>query len=202
MKNLSRRTKLLLAIAGVVIVVIVAGLVVLGPGDEALFGGTIIHISPENPTINVDQNIDMSINSVFTCTWSTTDPSVIQLWNWHPDYSRRLQVLGLKPGSATIKANCGMDRYTKVTVRVPPVIKPANPTLKVGQSMTFTTDGGSPSCKWSMGPTSYSQHAYMPAGQGAVGATGVVVGKEPGIATVVVWDCPNGGNRTSVTVVQ
>lgn len=202
MKNLSKRTKMLLAIAGVVIVVIVAGLVLLGPGDEALFGGTVIHISPQNPTINVDQNIDMSINSVLNCTWSSTDESVIQLWNWHPDYSRKIQVLGLKPGYATVKANCGMNRYTKVVVRTQPVIIPANPTIKVGQSVTFTTDGRDPTCKWSMAATSYSQHAYMPAGQGVAGVSAVVIGKEPGIANVSVWDCPNGGNRTSVTVVQ
>jgi hypothetical protein len=128
MKKLNRRSKILLGIGALVLVAVVAGIVLLEPGGVSLFGGTVIHISPENPTITVGQTIDMSINSVFGCNWESSDyfvaPFVFDGGKGTADYMgddeykpKHVQVKGTKPGQAVIKAECMLTRKTTVTVR-------------------------------------------------------------------------------------
>lgn len=200
MKKLNRRSRILIAVGALVVVAVLGGLVLFEPGGVDLFGGTVIHISPENPTINVDQLLDMSINSVGNCTWSSSNPNVVDIYYWFLDTSRKATVIGKAPGQATIKANCWMNRYTTVTVRKPPVVTPGSATIKVGQSITFTTDSRDPTCHWSLTAPSYAQHAYLPAGQGNVGASTVVVGSSAGYAHVSAWDCVNGSARADIVV--
>lgn len=121
MKNLSTRTKRLLAIAGVVIVVVLVGLVILVPGQEGLFGTTLIHISPENPTIIAGQTISLSINSVFACKWSSSLAGVVTIVS---SADRSVTLKGTQPGKTTIKADCVENHYTTVTVLPPPTITP------------------------------------------------------------------------------
>ncbi len=128
MKTLNSRTKMLLAIAGIVIVVVAAGLLLLGPGED-LFGTTIIHISPENPTIHRQTLLNMSINSVGNCDWTTSNIAIVSLYRYDPSnpiashtsaqYDTKLvQVYGVSVGQATITAKCAIfTRRTTVTVQ-------------------------------------------------------------------------------------
>ncbi len=129
MKNLSRRTKTLLAIAGVVVVVVVVGLVLLGPGEAGLFGTTVFHISPQNPTISVGQTIGMSINSWSNCIWLTSNANVAEFMVGPGPMGagatspggisgKSVYVHGLARGQSRITADCPlMTRSTTVTVQ-------------------------------------------------------------------------------------
>lgn len=123
MKNLNKRTKALLAIAGIVIVVVVVGLVIVQPGQDELVGTTVIHISPQNPTIAVGQILDMSINSVGNCFWSFPSENVA-LFTFGPETigvtdfdTKSVKVIGRGPGQVVLTAKCFMfTRRTTITV--------------------------------------------------------------------------------------
>jgi hypothetical protein len=199
MKNLTRRNKTLLAIAGVVVVVVVAGLLVFMPGEPALFGGDVIHISPQNPTINVQDQIDLSINSVGTCSWSSSNTNVVDINYFNPDKSRQVTMWGVGPGQATIKANCWMNRYTTITVRTPPQVTfnppPVNGlvTVHVGQGETATVGTTGTDCHWIVdcGRCSwYAQNAvsFNP----TTGPTTAMTGVYAGYSTMIKAVCFNG----------
>lgn len=193
MKTLNKRSKILLGLGALVVVVVVAGIVLLEPGGVSLFGGTVIHISPQNPTINVDQTLDMSINSVGNCTWSSSNPAVADINYWFLDTSRQATIMGMGPGQATIKANCWMNRYTTVTVRTPPVISPSNPTVGVGKTVTLST--GNPSCTWYEGRYGLGDISISP----TTGASTVVTGVKVGMRNIKV-SCDNGPDSGDVTI--
>ncbi len=128
MKNLNTRTKMLLAIAGIVIVVVIAGILFMGPADD-LFGSTIIHISPENPTIHQQDVKSMYINSVYNCDWSTSNSAIANFYHYDPYNlphaygtntvadTKLVEVYGVSVGQATITAKCAIfTRHTTVTV--------------------------------------------------------------------------------------
>jgi hypothetical protein len=171
MKNLSKRTKMLLATAGVVIIVVVAGLVLLEPGD-GLFGTTVIHISPTSAGISVAQSVNMSINSVFVCKWSTSNQTIARISNYDTNGDTKITANGVYPGQATIKANCAIgNRYATVTVRWPLEIIPNSASVIVGQSVRLTT--GNDSCQWSASSAGVSLSRLT---DGAVAVTGAAVG--------------------------
>ncbi len=168
MKNLSTRSKRLLAIAAIVIVVVVVGLVILVPGQEGLFGTTGIHISPENPTIVVGQNITLTINSVFACKWSSSVAGVVTIVS---SADKSVTLKGAADGTTTIKADCGTNHYTNVTVKrptptptatatstptrtptptpLPLSISPANPFISVGSDpIILTAANAVGQCRW------------------------------------------------------
>ncbi len=200
MQNLTKRTKTLLAIAGIVVVVVVAGFVVLVPGTAGLFGGDVIHISPSNPTLNVGDQIDLSINSVGTCTWSSSNTSVVQINYFNPDHSRSVTIEADGPGTSTIKANCWMNRYTTVTVRTPPQVTfnppPVNGLVTVsvsGPGVTASVGTTGTNCQWTVycGRCDwYSQHAvsFNPTTGPTTTMTGVYAGEWTDIKAV----CDNG----------
>ncbi len=128
MKNLNTRTKMLLAIAGVVIVVVIAGILFMGPGSD-LFGTAIINISPENPTIHHNSSIQLNINSVYNCTWTTSNVAIASLYDYDPNIwppaihasvqhdTKYVLVYGTGIGQVTITARCPFHtKSTTVTV--------------------------------------------------------------------------------------
>lgn len=192
MKSLNKRAKMFLTIAGVMIVVV--GFVLLGPGKGDLFGGDLIHISPTSATINVAQDLDMSINSAFICKWSTSDPLTVVIKDAEPGGSKKITVQGVKAGSATIKANCTIgNRYATVTVRQPPVISPESPVVGVGKTVTLST--GNPTCTWSVTRYGMGQVSISP----TTGASTVVTGVKAGYRQIRAT-CNNGQGSTSVLV--
>lgn len=127
MKNLTQRSKILLGIVAVVVVIVAAGLIYLGP-SLGLYGGDVIHISPTNPTINVGQTLDLSINSLFGCNWYSSSIEVAPFItdggagyaNWYGDdehHYKKVQIIAKKPGQEVITAECAMTRRTTVTVK-------------------------------------------------------------------------------------
>jgi hypothetical protein len=192
MKNLNKRVKILLALAEVVIVVV--GFVILGPGEGDLFGADVIHIRPKSATINVAQSMNMSINSMFICQWSSSDASTVVITAQAAEGAKKITVQGVKAGSATIKANCPIgNRYATVTVRQPPVISPANPILGVGKTLTLST--GNSTCKWYITRYGMGEISISP----TTGASTVVTGVKVGYRSLSV-DCDNGRGSTSVKV--
>jgi hypothetical protein len=192
MKSLNKRSKIFLTIAEVVIVVV--GFVLLGPGKGDVFGGDVIHVSPTSATINVAQDLDMSINSAFICKWSSSDPTTVVMRNADPNGSKKITVQGVKAGSATIKANCAIgNRSATVTVRQPPVISPVNPIVGVGKTMTLST--GNSTCTWSTHYGTGGDISISPTTGSSTVVTGVKVGYRHLSA-----DCNNGRGSTSVKV--
>lgn len=172
MKNLTKRNKIVLAIAGVVIVVVVAGIVLLGVGDTGLFGGSAIHISPQNPAVLKDSRVALSINSAFTCKWSTDNQWVAEIFDYDSGGDKKITIYGYYPGTASIKAHCAIgNRYATVNVRWPVEVIPNSASVIVGQSVHLTT--ANDSCKWSASSAGVSLTRLT---DGAALATGAAVG--------------------------
>lgn len=213
MKMMNKRSKILFGIGALVLVAVVAGLVLLGPGDS-LFGGTIIHISPANPTINVGQYLDMSINSMFICKWTSSNEGMVEITEQDPNGTRHITVYGYGPGTATIKANCVIDRTTQVTVRTPPRVTynpPPNASgvvvLHVGQSVTASVGSTGTNCTWAIAcgqrSCSYDKmHAVTLTP--TTGQSTTITGAIAGEWTTVIPTCDNGRGTgyASINVLQ
>ncbi|MBN1547116.1 MAG: hypothetical protein JW902_10695 [Syntrophaceae bacterium] len=192
MESLIKRAKIFMTIAGVVIVLV--GFVLLGPGVGDLFAGDVIHVSPTSATINVAESLNMSINSMFICKWSSSDPSTVVITVQDPGGTRNITVQGMKAGSATITAKCAIgNRYATVTVRPPPVISPTSPVVGVGKTLTLST--GNPTCTWYKTRYGMGDISISP----TTGASTVVTGVKAGYRGVSA-DCNNGRGSTSVLV--
>jgi hypothetical protein len=192
MKSLNKRAKIFMTIAEVLIVVV--GFVLLGPGEGDLFGAELIHVSPTSPTINVAQDLEMSISSAFICKWSSSDQTTVVIRDADPNGSKKIIVQGVKAGSATIKANCAIgNRSTTVTVRPPPVISPASPIVGVGKTVTLST--GNSTCTWYRTRYGGGDISISP----TTGASAVITGVKAGYRSLAV-DCNNGRGSTSVQV--
>ncbi len=109
MKNLNKRTKVILATVSVVIVVVMAIAAFIQVGGGKLFGCTncpIYTISPSNPTIHIGKTIGLSVtNSNFVCRWNSSNPTVISLVNYVNPVGA-VTVKGNAAGNATITAVC------------------------------------------------------------------------------------------------
>ncbi len=207
MKTLNKRSKTLLATAGIVIVVIVVGFVVLVPDTAGLFGGDVIHISPANPTIPLNQVIDMSINSVGKCDWSTSAMPTVAAFVAYCNpalphcamvdtvsNTKNVKVQASWHGQTVITARCALfTRSTTVTVgpAVPLVISPANPTIAAGSLVKLATTDAS--CTWS------TSSPYFTLFGGQVADYVTVTGWNPGTGTVTA-KCSGGTVTTNVTV--
>ncbi len=117
MKNLSTRTKLLLAIAGVVIVVVLAGVVLVGPGEINLFGATTLVITPSNFTMTTNNTYVFSANAGSACNWFSSDHNVVMLLSPYTE-TKSVQVIALNEGSATLEAHCGVFKTNHVSTVV------------------------------------------------------------------------------------
>jgi hypothetical protein len=192
MKSLNKRSKIFLTIAEVLIVVV--GFVLLGPGKGDLFGADAIHVSPTSATINVAEDLNMSINSAFICKWSSSDSLTVVIRDEEPGGGKKITVQGVKAGSATITAKCAIGhRSATVTVRPPPVISPANPIVGVGKTVTLST--GNSTCTWYRTRYGGGDISISP----TTGASAVITGVKAGYRSLSV-DCNNGRGSTSVKV--
>ncbi len=117
MKNLSTRTKRLLAIAGIVIVVAVVGLVLVGPGEINLFGATTLVITPSNFTMTSDHTYLFSANAGYACNWFSSDHNVVMLLSPYTE-TKSVQVIALNEGSPTLEAHCGVFKTNHVSTVV------------------------------------------------------------------------------------
>jgi hypothetical protein len=105
MKNLSKRTKTLLAIIGAVIVIVVIALVIIQPSVDDLFGTGIatVSITPANPTITYPgMQVQLTAN-YSSCTWSISDSKVLVI---RSSTGHTATVEGAGPGKATVNVQC------------------------------------------------------------------------------------------------
>ncbi len=130
MKNLNKRTKIILAIVGVVIVIAVIGLAITQPPASELLGTTALVITPSNPTIIIGDSIVLSVNSVYNCNWFTSS-TVVASFVGDSTEVKSVTVTGNAEGLVTINANCGLINVNKamtiVTVNRPPTPTPTPP---------------------------------------------------------------------------
>ncbi len=122
MKNLSKRSLIVVAIAAVLVVLIAAGIILLQPGGVSLAGTVAFpYINPANPSINVGQSITLTVVSnpvgvAPNCTF-TTPSTAVTLSGALP---RSINVTGVAGGYATITATCNVGTVsTTATVHLP-----------------------------------------------------------------------------------
>ena len=217
MKNLSKRTKIILAIVGVVVIAaIVIGVVMTQTPVGELFGTTALVITPSNPTIGVGQTVTLSVNSVFGCEWEYPSTIVdfvcdktthcttsvygynqVDISYWE---SKSFPVSGKAPGLATITANCGFaatninKATTIVTVSAPLAISPSNPSLTVG----FTQDLAVPAnykCTWT---SSSAAVLLLNTTPGTTSSSVKVQANLGGQSATITAQCGTGGSTSTV----
>lgn len=111
MINLNKRIKILLAIAGLVIVVVAAGLVILGPSGFGLFGTTVtgMRISWTTNCLTPGKTTTMTLfygpYYASGCTWSSNNPTVATV-TWNPGYGQTGYITGKSLGAAYINYKC------------------------------------------------------------------------------------------------
>ena len=207
MKNQSKRTKIILAIISVLVIVVVAIAVFAQVGGGALLGTAAFTLQPQNPTLNVGEQINMEVNGWIECDWSQST-NILQIRPLGYLGTSRFNpavVVAEQAGATTVTATCGLFNIrhsTTVTVRTPPVITPANPTIAVGQQVTLTTNSGSP-CNW-INPGAQARTVdddiRLVNNQVGVATVSIVVeGRQLG-GSKVNAGCPNGYAETYVTV--
>jgi hypothetical protein len=118
MKNLSKRSKMLLAMAGVVILVIAAGVAILKPSGFGLFGtSTYPYISPSYSSIMQGKSETLRIvgNPALpapVCTWSVS--SGLQLIGSN---ATSVTIFGSWQNTATVTAKCNVGTaYATVSI--------------------------------------------------------------------------------------
>ena len=142
MKNASKRTKIILAIIGVLVVVVVAIGIFVQVGGNGLFGSSYFQngdITPNHPYIAVGQTVKLTVDANFACTWTpeprwgNVDEPYISLMDYYytrPDgtsyhlETKTVTVKGERPGTASITAHCGfgilnVNSYTAHVTVVP-----------------------------------------------------------------------------------
>ena len=122
MKNLNRRSKIVLAIAGVVVVLIV-GIAILGVGDTGLFGGSVITVQPSGFSVHVGTTYKASVNALFGCDWSSSNTAIATFVGDHTKV-KSVTVIGVSEGTVTIKANCAAANPTATVVVYPALPTP------------------------------------------------------------------------------
>lgn len=125
MKTLNKRTKILLAIAGVVIVVIAAGVVILQPSGFGLFGTTTYpYLSPNISSIQVGEHKTLTVigNPALAspvCTWSVSSGLGISTSS-----ATSITIYGQWKNTASVTAKCNVGTVThtlSVTAATPSI---------------------------------------------------------------------------------
>ncbi len=211
MKNLSQRSKIVLAIVGVLVVVVIAVAVFAQVGGSELFGATTPPvISPANPRITVGQTVTLNTMNM-NCTWSATwtGSQGTQPVTLNPVVGALTAVRGVNVGSQTVIAKCNTGQTsTTVTVVAPPTptpaptptlgpmaISPANPTISVGQKLTLTVINKAGTCGNIAEASNYGTVTVQNISDGVAEVTG----RRAGTNTMYV-QCGNRSSQTNVTV--
>lgn len=107
MKKLSKRTMMILAAVGIVIVLVAVGIVVLQPGGNDLTGTANLVISPPNPTVKEGNTAWLDVNATLYCNWYTSNAAIVAFAD-SPKSTRGVMIKGVAVGQATIEARCGL----------------------------------------------------------------------------------------------
>jgi hypothetical protein len=210
MKNLTRRTKMLLGIAGILVVVIVAGVVILDPGATGLFGTSVVSLGPANRLLALNSRMDLDAGSVFPCNWFSSNEAVVSFDDPPGRHEvEEVTVYGQSVGTSTIEARCGLINVnhasTTITVAIPPTVTPSQTNLGVNQRTTFSVGATGTNCTWSI-PSDQDDHAYLsnPNAPNVIvqqytGPSVLVTGFSLGYASIHV-SCANGTGSGGVHV--
>ncbi len=123
MKNVTQRTKIVLVVAAVLVVVVIAGVAYFQTSGEALFGTVIsISIKPSSSTILIGQSETLSSDAASSpCSWTSSNPSVVSITS---SSAKSAAVLAKGIGTATITEKCGALASGSASVTVNPAPTP------------------------------------------------------------------------------
>ncbi len=203
MKNLNKRTKIIAAIVGVVVLVVVIGLVITQPPASELLGTTALVITPSNPTIVSGNSIGLSVNATYNCAWSSSDTSKVSLVNYNGE-TKAVTVKGNAAGSATIQAKCGIINVNKVTTTVTVLpalaISPSKPEVQTGNTITLSVPNAY-SCNWSSAMPDILSFVSATSGSSVTlknTATNDALREGQRIGVDVTAQCGNWGSTTTI----
>lgn len=198
MKNLNKRSAIILAIAGLVVVAVVAVVVFTPVGAGSLIGTAALVITPSNPAIVVGNSTGLSVNAVYNCAWSSSNTAVASLVNYSKE-TKAVRVKANAPGSATITAKCGFGAInvnhvsTTVTVLAVLDIAPDKPSVILGNTIALSVPAGY-NCTW----TNSGAASFVGAN---TGSSVTVRGNTAGQVATITAQCGTwGSTSTSVTV--
>jgi hypothetical protein len=166
MKNLNKRTKILMAIAGGVVVVGVLVIAIFQPPLNELFGTSQVQLIPYTSTISIGQTIALQMPGGANCNWSNGDQRISFVNNVKTGTS--VTVKGASSGQAQVIATCGsivgvglvnVLAPTPTPTMGPLRINPLNPMLNVGVAymdphiLKLTAVNAKGSCEWTYSPS-------------------------------------------------
>ena len=117
MKNLNKRTMMILAAVGIVIVLAAVGIVVLQPGGNELTGTVNLVISPPNPTVKEGNTAWLDVNATLYCNWYTSNSAIVAFAD-DSKSTKGVMIKGVAVGQATIEARCGLFHTNHVSTIV------------------------------------------------------------------------------------
>lgn len=161
MKNLNKRTKRIVTIAGsIVVLALVVVLVFTQTQEGGLFGaaGTLT-IAPANPIVYVDMNFPLTAKypTITTGTWSVDNASILSGGGRTPTNSAT-NFKALAPGTAVVTFTLSNKTKVSTTVTVQPTT-PMSITLApdtgkmgtvIGEGERFTICSNEPTVRWSL----------------------------------------------------
>ncbi len=200
MKNMNKRTKVILAIVGIVVIAAIAiGVNLVGqPSTESLSGSTVLIITPSDPAIPNGNIVALEVNAKYDCAWSSSDTNIVSLVNY-VNQTKTVVVQGNALGTATITAKCGAGVFnvnkvtTSVTVAGPLVISPELPKLNTCREIKLSVPAPY-SCNWKSSDSVVSFYGATTGGSVTV-QSGLNVGQ-----AVITAECGSAG--TTATTVQ
>ncbi len=210
MKNLSQRSKIVLAIVGVLVIVVIAVAVFAQVGGSELFGAsTPPVILPTNSAITVGGTVRLNMSTGSSnCTWSVPYAGAYgtRLVDLSPTSGGSTVVTSVNMGTQRIIARCDNGQTSaNVTVIGPPTptplpltISPANPRVNQSnfqindvESVTLTALNAVGGCSsWTVSPM--TDYYYWNNSQ-------VTLANEDVLTVTATAHCGNGSASTTVT---
>ncbi len=159
MKTLNKRTWIVLAVVGLLVVIGVAAVGGCAPLEESALSGATgasvaLMIDPSGNPVNVTvgQSLTLSVrNGDPTCRWSSNSTAV----SVGTGTGASKAVTGVSVATATVTASCntGVGRKSVAVAGVPLTLSPADPHVQVGYNITLSVQPVSgllaPVCTWS-----------------------------------------------------
>ncbi len=150
MQNLTKRNKLALAIAGILVIAVIAVVAFNQVGGSQLSGTVVFALSPSNPTVVAGKTVTLSVPQVLgACSWSSSNTAVARVAAGACS-SFSATVTGVAAGSATITVTYSVaggiggksTATTTVTVLPAPMPTPTPTATPVPLVITVGADTG------------------------------------------------------------
>ncbi len=196
MKNANKRTKTLLGIAAVVLVIVVALVVLLPASGLPLFGTTTVVISPGNPSLTSGRTLGLTTNAKYNCNWFSSNDAAVLFEGGTTDVKdvtiRAQNVTGTS--TATVEARCGVLHLNHVSTTVTVSPLEITPPIVLSPGLSASVGTGDTSCRWRATPDGLVSLSPI------AGASITVSGLRSGTVTIGA-DC-NYGFDTMIVIVR